>query len=44
MGLVAKDLICVAFLVFFGEDDEGADSEGGEFGGLVMCLLKNNIN
>jgi len=46
MGLVANNLNCVAFLVFFGEDDEGVVDfrEGGELGSVVICLLKNNIN
>ena len=44
MGLVDNDLSCVAFLVLFNIDDEGADSRGGELDGVAMCLLENNIN
>ena len=44
-GLVANDLSRVTFLVFFGKDEEDADSggRGGELGSVAMCLLKNNI-
>jgi len=43
MGLIANDLSRAVFLVFFGEDAEGADSGGGgrELGDVTMCLFKN---
>ena len=45
MGLVANDLSRVALLVFFDVDGKGVDLGGErEIGGVVMCLLKNNIN
>jgi len=44
MGLADNDLSHVAFLVLFDVDNEDVDLEGGELSGVVMCLLKNNIN
>ena len=42
-GLVANNQSCVAFLVYFRVDSEGADlGKGGDLDSVVMCLLKNN--